>query len=340
MKDTMGILKYSKDIAYINKPSKTIIEEIDLLKIMNAFLRFRQDGAFLKITPKNLIISSKENTETLVKLAATEKDIDLNILPEIKKELNPEDKYNHSQKLNDIYLLISKLMNGTSPNNSIVFQSDDTSTEIIYADRSLVYKKKCDLIFKDPEVAFHSFILGFIIATQDFLKASYYYDNSKNAIYLESDTVTAYILSEKPNINIPSEDDLKQIRVSKPFTHANMIKISLMELLEGLTFFEGFYEGDEWKPLTFNFSPQEKELRYKNATIDINKSLECVALLSEPKSVFTLMSSPLQIILNSLLNENQGNDIELTLIEKEDKPGVSLIADGFDFELVLAKLNY
>ncbi len=334
-KDTAGLMRYTKKLTYVTPPIKEHLVALDFQKVVNSLLRFQVQGALINLTDASLSIVDRNNSTTVVKLSASASADDLDaILQEKEKEKGNLIKYLHTAEMNRTFGLTSKLMSNGNPNNCLAIVDGNTAT---YADRSVIYKEKCNTDFKEPLVTIHSFLVGFIANTYSLPKAEYYFDFANNALYFKSDEVTAFLLSEQPDINMPSADDLEEIRPSNKTAQCNVVKISAIELSESLDFFEGFFERDVWKPIKFQFSKKEQKLSYTSPVTSVEKPFASNFNISF-ETEFTLTSTPLQAILSNILED--GNDVEITLIEKPNMPGVSVKVDDQDFELVLAKLNF
>ncbi len=334
-KDTAGILKYHKNINYINKPTSSQLFAMDYQKFLNSLLRFQAAGALVNLTDSSISIVDINNNTTVVKLSSDASDDDLQgILSGKDSAKSSMIKYDHSEDMNNVFSLTGKLMNNGNPNNCLAIMDGDKAT---YADRSLIYKEACETSFVDAQVSIHAFLLGFIITTQELQGAEYYFDFSNNALYFKSAEIEAYLLSERPDISVPSDDDLKSIRPDDSDASCNVYKISAVELSSSLDFFEGFFERDIWKPITFVFNSKDHKLAYTSPVTEVEKPLECNCTIKQDTE-FTLMSTPLQAVLSDLLSD--GDDVEITIVEKPDMPGISMTAANKEFELVLAKLNY
>ncbi len=335
-KDTAGIMKYHKNVEYITPPTGSKLFAVDFQKFINSCLRFQTQGASISLTDATLSIVDINNTTTVVKLSASLSSDDLDgILQEKESIKSTLISYSHSEEMNNIFVLASKLMNNGNPNNCLAIVDGDTAT---YADRSMIYKKKCETGFKEKLVSIHSFLVGFISNTYHLSKAKYYFDFQNNALLFQSEDIQAYLLSDKPDINMPSDADLKQIRPDlKDIKNSNVLKVSAIELASSLDFFEGFFERDVWKPISFKLSNESQKLSYESPVTFVDKPFETNFTINF-NTEFTLTSSPLQAVLSSILEE--GNDVEISLVEKPDMPGVSIKVEDQEFELILAKLNF
>lgn len=334
-KDNAGILKYHKDVNFINPPATSKMFAVDFQKFINSLRRFQVQGALINLDDTTISIVDINNNTTVVKLSATVCDDDLDgILNGKEKIKDTLTAYDHSSPMNEIFQLTSKLMNNGNPNNCLAIINGEIAT---YADRSLIYKDKCITSFKESLVSIHSFLVGFIMNTYELQASNYYFDFDNNGLYFKSKDIEAYLLSEKPDVNIPSDSDLANIRPDVKDPDVNIITISAIELSESLDFFEGFFERDVWKPITFIFKKKDQRLSYESPVTSVDKPFDSEFTVKQ-ETEFTLMSTPLQAVLQDILAE--GNDVEIEIVEKPDMPGVSIKIKDQDFELVLAKLNF
>lgn len=335
-KDQSGIIKYSLPVTYINAPVAAKTFSIDYTKFLNSLLRFQIEGALLSLTDTSLIIVDINVAAISVKLSATVSSESLNEILEAKERDIPKlIEYSHGDELNDIFHLTSKLMNNGNPNNCLAIIDGDVAT---YADRSLIYKEKCKTDFLDAMVSIHSYLIGFIINTQHHLEAKYYFDFINNALFFKSKDVQAYLLSEKPDVSIPSDKDLEDIRPDIADKDTNLFEIPIIELINSLDFFEGFFERDVWKPITFSFKKNEQKLCYESPLTSVEKPFENMLFTIKHETEFTLMSTPLQSVLSSILDKNP--EAMISIKEKPNMPGVSVTVKDSNFELILAKLNF
>ncbi len=278
-----------------------------------------------------------DNNTTVVKLSATPSKDDLDtFLKEKEDNKNKLVEYEHSDQMNKTFELTSKLMNNRNPNNCLAILNGNVA---MYADRSVIYKEKCKTSFTDKVVSIHSFLIGFITNTFQLEDAKFYFDFDNSALYFTSKEVTAYLLSETPTINLPTEDELLQIRPTEEGLASNTLVMEAAELANSLDFFEGFFERDVWKPITFHLNQKEQKLTYESPVTSVDKPIEGdVETTLNIETVFTLASSPLLSLLNNSLHE--GYSTKIVMLETPKMPGVSITSKDENFELILAKLNF
>ena len=158
--------------------------------------------------------------------------------------------------------------------------------------------------------------------------------------YFEDDTSKGILASRDCEIEIPTEEEIEGISPREDRPSWGFFKANLATLRQSLDFFKGFYEGSQWRPITFENINGEVNLRYKSATSNIFKSLETTeASLSQCS--FDLCSDIVEKITNKALSR-LGADSQITVDYDDESVGSRVtISDGdkIKYQAVLAKLE-
>ena len=80
--------------------------------------------------------------------------------------------------------------------------------------------------------------------------------------------------ADRDYTDCPEEEEIDEISPHEGEPGWGSFKMNLAALRQSLDFFKGFYEGSQWRPITFENNGGEVNLRYKSATSNIFKSLE------------------------------------------------------------------
>lgn len=330
-KDAQGILQKKFKIEYIEAPTSVQHFSIDYLKFVNALLRFQIEGTFVEITEKSVTLKGINDPTTVIKLSTKVEKEDLKKTLESLKNKTTVEEYVHTSEMDDLFQLTSKLMNTSLVNNCIVINKDSAT----YADRSLIYKEKCSLGPTD-QIAIHSFLMSFITSTYSSYLSPKFSFNYKDSILILEDSLrelTIILGTTKPDINVPSEKDLESIR---PLGDCNIVQISVGNLLADLDFFEGFYEKDFWKPITFSIKNNSFDLSYSSPITSVDKPASTSSFSIKSETTFSVMSSPLQTVLGNIEDKSK----TVTLKEDPEMAGISVTIEDEVSELILAKLNF
>lgn len=160
-------------------------------------------------------------------------------------------------------------------NNSIGVCSD----KIIYSDRATVLIVKLEENpFKYDQTSFIPIhknvinLLPFLCIGNE--SARIYTNDDFSRFYFEDNISKGILASKDCEIEIPTEEEIDGISPQDGNEGRGYFKTNLSTLRVSLDFFKGFYEGSQWRPITFENNSGEVNLRYKSATSNIFKSLD------------------------------------------------------------------
>ena len=218
-----------------------------------------------------------------------------------------------------------------------------SSSKIIYSDRATV------LIAYLEENPFESSQSTFIPIHKNVINllplllpgSSRIFTNEDfSEFYFEDDVSKGILASRDCEIEIPTEEEIDEISPHEDEPGWGSFKMNLAALRQSLDFFKGFYEGSQWRPITFENNGGEVNLRYKSATSNIFKSLETDEASTTPCS-FDLCSDIVEKITNKAISR-LGTDSAVIIDYDEESIGSRItISDGdkVKYQAVLAKLE-
>jgi hypothetical protein len=214
---------------------------------------------------------------------------------------------------------------------------------IVYSDRALVVKSYLSENF--PEELFSSLSDGsgsYIYLHTAIIKllpllyrtnTNIYFSRDYNILYWSDDDTEIYIASPDREVVLPTEEEFKNIQ---PPSGSPTFSIDSGVLSNCLEFFDGFYEGSAWKPITFNINANKDiSLYYKHPTTEITKILP--GAVCNTDGSFTIDSEMLKKIINRVKDSDAEEKVNITF--DEDAPGVYLSAGTVDYEAVFSKLS-
>lgn len=249
---------------------------------------------------------------------------------------------------NHVLNLTPTLLSTLALTNSLFLNQDTVNSigldkdKAIYSDRVIVLKaalseKLPNELFivestEVPVIYIHSFFLGlFPIFART--SATVYLSKDYNTLYWKDEDSDFIFVSDSHEVALPSAEDWEEI---KPSTN-NYISFSLRMLRDTLGFFDGFYEGNTWKPITFEiFKDKEVTLNYKHPTTDISRDLEFKEATADGS--FSVDSGTLAKLCSRLVEMFPDLDVEAKIYFDEEAPGVFIKASD-DYEAVLSKLS-
>ena len=158
--------------------------------------------------------------------------------------------------------------------------------------------------------------------------------------YFEDDTSKGILASRDCEIEIPTEEEIDGISPHEDCSGWGSFKTDLATLRQSLDFFKGFYEGSQWRPITFENIDGEVNLRYKSATSNIFKSLE-TSEASLSQCSFDLCSDIVEKITNKAISR-LGADSSVTIDYDDESVGTRIVISDDNkvkYLAVLAKLE-
>lgn len=330
-----GIRGALKTTIQIDAPSPALLFQVDYGKWTNALgkMTFAKEIC-IEVTNKHLRISSSKESNDIISLGITtyppssSEELTLKSFVETARDqLSSMMKFEYTDTLGGTLLLTNMMFSATGNNNSIELSDG----KVTYADRSIVLQSHVDeLNAVTKPVLVHKYLIGLLNIVSRFSR-QFYYDPKTQTMFWDDGTDTMFVFASEPcEIQIPTEEDLEQnIRPKRP----HFAEIDSQQLFNALNFFEGFYEGTVWKPLTFETREDNFQLWYRHPSTEINKLIDPIKHNAEGET-FTIASEMLERIVSRAIEE----DVKVIRFEfDEEGPGVRVIAGRFD--AVLGKLK-
>ena len=224
-----------------------------------------------------------------------------------------------------------------------------SKTDVMYSDRNSVVKANLeeelpDELFNsisedDTHIYLHSFTLRLLDLLSDF-NTEVYFDNEYEVLYWGDSDTEIIIYSDSKDIALPTQEQFDGIKPSNPNT---CFEVNIDLLRDSLNFFNGFYDGTSWKPVTFVLERENDiVLRYMRPTADINKSLTNV--MSPFDASFTVDSEVLRKILQKIKERFPNDNVNVrfncddsSVLEDDQAPGVYCTVGG-TYEFIISKL--
>ncbi len=255
----------------------------------------------------------------------------------------------NSENVNTEIKLSSGLIKDTECAASLFMQQGSnnsigvSSSKIIYSDRATVL---VTFLEEDPFereqnafIPIHKNIINLfpLLSSEN---SRVFTNEDFSEFYFEDDTSKGILASRDCEIEIPTEEEIEGISPQENSSSWGFFKTNLAVLRQSLDFFKGFYEGSQWRPITFENDGGEVNLRYKSATSNIFKSLETTEA-SDVSCSFDLCSDIVEKIANKALSR-LGTDSEVTIDYDSESVGTRItISDNgkIKYQAVLAKLE-
>lgn len=348
LKDDPGLFSCVYPVDY---DGKEIYFSIDYAKWVNALQKFSssESGVNLEISDKkNSIKISTDNSSDEITLSISKFTKDSSIVAAIESGFDKGHSFKRDLRLelNDDIVedlqLAGSLFNTQGNINSIGVSKDG----VIYADKLIILTTK----FKnslDPKLFSgdldnteerYFYIHQFVLSLINFLykeDPDIYFSNDYSSIFWHSATKELVITSEMRDLVLPSSEDLLNLY---PDDSAGIIETDKDSLSESLDFFNGFYEGSPWKPITFTaVANKEIVLRYKRPEADLTKALNGT---SDENSTFILSSDSLKKVISRVIDKRDDRSSPLPIEIRFDEEHAGVLFNIGDYcSAFLAKLT-
>ena len=345
LKGNIGTFKQDFVVDYEGDP---ITFFVDFGKWFNAIQKFEYaDSINITVTKSAIKISTPDSPDTinLGIISYTKDDADIVAL---MAKLPNEKKKILGQKLaltmNDEMISDFNLASSLFINQGRVNSIGLGRTGIIYADRSTILKTKFtfdvdDSLFKNLEsgedyIFIHAQLINLmnlIYKENPVINFSEDYEQ----IYWEYDGMELVYIYENRDLAIPTDEQLDAFSPQDPNSY---FEVDLGTLKDALTFFNGFYEGSVWKPITFNcVANKEVTMRYKHPSADITKELPCSC---NTDGVFVLESDAIKKVTSKVKDKRteKSGSMKVKICYDDEAPGI-LCNIGDYCTVIFAKLE-
>ena len=346
LKGADGLFRQQFSIEYDGTP---IYFSLDFSKWVNALAKFSYaDNIKLEISNKqNHIRISTEDSPDVINLSIQKyKDDSSDVvtlthnLPNTRKAIKSE---NLLLELNDDVIGDLNLAGSLFVTQGNVNSIGLGKTGVIYADRATILRTEFleflpESLFTgntdDGYIYIHQYILGlFGILYKE--NPHIYFSNDYSIIYWESDDKELMYTSPYRELAIPTDSQLESL---VPQNTDSSFDVDIETLKNSLDFFNGFYEGSVWKPITFNcVANKETVMRYKHPSADIIKALPNTCAYD---GTFILDSESIKKILSKIRDKREDKEEPLNVIFNfdNDSPGI-LCTIGNYCNVIFAKLE-
>lgn len=340
-----GLIKTTIPIEY---EGNEVYFSVDYSKWVVALQKF-ENSEQIQFSLGGNLLSLRENTNTdIINLGiikydkdSSEADVIDNLITRAGDEVKARNnEMTLTEELLDAFSLADSLFISQDKYNSIGLSKKD----VMYSSRAIVMKIKLqekldDNLFKDLEedesyIFIHSFVLKLLPLLSKFNSLVYFSEDYGIIYWSDSDTEMVFT-SESRKVALPDESQWEAI---KPQNSESYFEVGLEELAEGLSFFNGFYTGTVWKPITFEIEAnKEVILTYKHPTTEITKTLNNVT--SPYSGKFMLNSEILEKLVNRIRNHYKEDRVDMLINYDDEAQGVYCSVGSGDYEMVLSKLT-
>ena len=346
LKGADGLFRQQFSIEY---NGTSIYFSLDFSKWVNALAKFSYaDNIKLEISNKqNHIRISTEDSPDVINLSIQKyKDDSSDVvtlthnLPNTRKAIKSE---NLLLELNDDVIGDLNLAGSLFVTQGNVNSIGLGKTGVIYADRATILRTEFleflpESLFTgntdDGYIYIHQYILGLLgILYKE--NPHVYFSNDYSIIYWESDDKELMYTSPYRELAIPTDSQLESL---VPQNTDSSFDVDIETLKNSLDFFNGFYEGSVWKPITFNcVANKETVMRYKHPSADITKALPNTSAYD---GTFILDSESIKKILSKIRDKREDKKEPLNVIFNfdNDSPGI-LCTIGNYCNVIFAKLE-
>ena len=340
-----GLIKTSIPIEYEGNP---VYFSVDYSKWTVALQKFEDSEQIHFTLGGNLLTLKESNGQDVINLGVIKYDADsseADILDNLLKKTGEAVKARNnemtlSEELLDAFGLADSLFITQDKCNSIGLSKED----IMYASRALVLKIKLqeklnadlfkDLAEGEDHIFIHSFVLKLLPLLAKFNSIIYFSDDY-GVIYWNDNDSELVFTSESRKVALPDKEQWEAI---KPQNEESYFEVDLNTLSEGLAFFNGFYTGTAWKPITFEVSAnKEVVLTYKHPTTEITKTLNNTSSPYDGK--FILNSEVLEKLVNRIRGHYKEGNINMLFNYDDEALGVYCSVGDKDYEVILSKLT-
>lgn len=337
-----GVLQTSVPIDFTGEP---VYYSIEYNKWQTVLQKYGESKKINFVVSKNTLKITADGDPDVINLS-------LNIYPPDSNEAIVIDDFIRTKKEeviqnNKCLVLNEELLSGLSFVDSLFTAQGRVNSvglginNIVYSDRALVVKSYLSKNF--PEELFSSlsddsyiYLHTAIIKLLPLLyktNANIYFSGDYNILYWNDNNTEIYIASPDREVVLPTEEEFKNIQ---PPSGSPTFSIDPEVLSNCLEFFDGFYEGSAWKPITFNINANKDiSLYYRHPTTEITKILPGVVCNTDGS--FAIDSEMLKKVINRVKDSDAEEKVNITF--DEDAPGIYLSADITGYEAVFSKLS-
>lgn len=346
LKGNVGIFKQDFEVNY--NSDEPIIFFVDFGKWFNALQKFEYaDSINLNITKNTVKISTPDSPDTInlgiISYSKDEADIValLNKFPTDRKKIT---SVNLALTINDEMVSDFNLASSLFINQGRVNSIGLGRTGIIYADRSTILKTKFtfevnDSLFKNLEpgedyIYIHAQLINLInILYKD--NPEIYFSEDYSGIYWKTDDSELLYNYENRELAIPTDEQLDAFAPQDPNSY---FEVDLGVFKDALNFFNGFYEGSVWKPITFNcVANKEVTMRYKHPSADITKELPCSC---NTDGEFILESDAIKKVTSKVKDKRTDKSEEMKVKFHYDNESPGILCNVGDYcNVIFAKLE-
>lgn len=234
--------------------------------------------------------------------------------------------------------LMNTMFSIQSSGNTIGLDEDS----IIYADGSVIVKTFISEPVPQNFFEYREDGKRYIFISRNILKlmsllyrsnAEIHFSDTYQEIYWSDDDTEIIFSGQTITSELPSDDEYNSYTV---FNNGGKITMTSKVFKEALSFFDGVYEGSEWRPLTFEVSSENGlTIKYESQTTSLSKHVDGISCNVD--SSFTLSSDILKNIV-SKINDRFGSNADICIEYDDSSSGVYLTSSD-TYESVLAKLE-
>ena len=345
MRGSVGVFKETFNVEY-DGDSLTIY--VDFSKWLNALQKFEYaDSINISFTKSAMKISTPDSPDIInLSIISFPKDdaeivAFINKIPKDKKKIMDLGlKLTLTDEIISDFNLASSLFINQGRVNSIGLSKNG----VIYADRSTILKTTFtspieDNLFKcveDGEDYFyiHSQLISLMNIIYKDNPDIYFSDNYEEIYWANDDVELVYIYANR-DLAIPTDEQLEAFIPQNPDSY---FEVDLGIFKDALNFFNGFYEGSVWKPITFNcVANKEITMRYRHPSADITKELPCSC---STDGEFILESDAIKKVTSKVKDkrEDKSEDMKIRVSYDDEAPGI-LCNIGDYCMVIFAKLE-
>ena len=349
LKGEKGMFKQTFPLDDYN--DKPICFSLDFSKWVNALQKFSYaDSVKLEISNKqNLIKLSTAGSSDVISLSIQKHNLDSGEVTSLVHYI-PSNKANIESsglvlELNDEVVSDLTLAGSLFVSQGNVNSTGLNKNGVIYADRATILKTEfktplpSDLFREVREedgncICLHQQMINLfpMIYKED---AHIYFSNDYGMIYWASNDKELIFSTDYRELTIPTDEQLEMFMPQNPDSY---FSVEIEEFKAALNFFNGFYEGSVWKPITFiSTANKEVVMRYRQIAADITKALPTSCAYD---GTFILESESLRKVISKIKDKRENPDTPMTITFNfdEDAPGV-LCKVGDYCNVIFAKLE-
>lgn len=345
MRGSVGVFKETFNVEYDSDP---LTIYVDFSKWLNALQKFEYADSINISFAKSVMKISTPDSPDVINLSIISFPKDdaeivafINKIPKDKKKIMDLGlKLTLTDEIISDFNLASSLFINQGRVNSIGLSKNG----VIYADRSTILKTtftspiednllKC---IEDGEDYFyiHSQLISLMNIIYKDNPDIYFSDNYEEIYWANDDVELVYIYANR-DLAIPTDEQLEAFIPQNPDSY---FEVDLGIFKDALNFFNGFYEGSVWKPITFNcVANKEITMRYRHPSADITKELPCSC---STDGEFILESDAIKKVTSKVKDkrEDKSEDMKIRVSYDDEAPGI-LCNIGDYCMVIFAKLE-